>query len=274
MLGKLLKHELRATSRVMLPFFGVLLALSVVSIFSFKYMGVVDNWFINLLLGLFAAAFFVGIMAIAVLALAVMVERFYKNLLGGEGYLMFTLPTGVHSLVWSKLLASLLWFLLTGIVVLLAICILVFAVNSVDLGELFRSLPSLGELFEALQSQAGISPGQFVLLGIEFLLLLAAAGLCSCLFFYAAMAMGHCFSNRKVFWSVIFFLGLGFVFQIFSVLFMMFIGHAEYSYFLSAADAAELISRFMLYFLGFELFQGGILYAATTLSLKKGLNLA
>ena len=45
MLGKLLKHEFKATGRVMLPFFGVLLVLSVmvwlsINVFFFNFGGV------------------------------------------------------------------------------------------------------------------------------------------------------------------------------------------------------------------------------------------
>ena len=46
-----------------------------------------------------------------------LIQRFYKNLLRDEGYLMLTLPASVHQQVWSKLIVSSVWFIITGVVV-------------------------------------------------------------------------------------------------------------------------------------------------------------
>ena len=54
--------------------------------------------------------------AIAVLCFVSTVQRFYKNLLGREGYLMHTLPVTETQLILSKLLTSMVWVLCSGLV--------------------------------------------------------------------------------------------------------------------------------------------------------------
>ena len=49
-----------------------------------------------------------------------MLQRFYQNLLGTRGYIMFTLPASVHQQVWSKLIVSAVWFIATGVAVILS----------------------------------------------------------------------------------------------------------------------------------------------------------
>ena len=107
MLGKLLKHEFRATGRLMLPALGAVLALAVLANFSIRFIQVTDNTFLTILFGLVIAAFVIGMVAAAVMTLVLMILRFYRTLLRDEGYLMHTLPVNVHELVWSKLIVSL-----------------------------------------------------------------------------------------------------------------------------------------------------------------------
>ena len=94
MLGKLLKHEFRATGRIMLPLMGALLALALMANLSIRGMtsSLSDIPALRILFILILIFFGMGIVAVGVMALVVMVSRFYRNLLKSEGYLMFTLP--------------------------------------------------------------------------------------------------------------------------------------------------------------------------------------
>ena len=100
MLGKLLKHEFRATSRVMLPVLGVLLLTSVLAGLSIRLL---DTGHIatmmRIVARLFIAAFVIGVITAIVISIVLMVNRFYRNLLCDEGYLMHTLPSNAHALV-------------------------------------------------------------------------------------------------------------------------------------------------------------------------------
>ena len=124
MLGKLLKHEFRATGRTLLPVIGAVLALCVLANISIRILNVTDSTFVTILFGLIVSFFVLSIFVAAVMTTVVMVMRFYRNLLRDEGYLMHTLPVSVHELVWSKLIASFVWFLVTGLVIWLVILLI------------------------------------------------------------------------------------------------------------------------------------------------------
>lgn len=106
MLRKLLKHEFRATGRVILPIFGLLLLSAVGANLSIRGMTNAQSTFLNTLGTILIMLFFLAIIAVGIVALAVMVSRFYKNLLQDEGYVMMTLPVSIHQQVWSKLIVS------------------------------------------------------------------------------------------------------------------------------------------------------------------------
>ena len=117
MLRKLMKHEFRATGRILLPLFGILLLAALAARFSVGFLLETDSWFLNLVGGLLTTAFGLAIFAVCLMALITMVNRFRTNLLGDEGYIMFTLPASVHQQIWSKLIVSAVWFLATGLAV-------------------------------------------------------------------------------------------------------------------------------------------------------------
>ena len=115
MLGKLIKHEFRATARLMLPLFLVVILLSCFMRLTASVLALGDgrSFVLRLLSGLFSTGFVLSIFASLIFSVVMMVSRFYKNLMTDEGYLMFTLPVGVHSLLWSKLITAALFFLFT-----------------------------------------------------------------------------------------------------------------------------------------------------------------
>ena len=281
MLGKLLKHEFRATGRIMLPVFAVLVVLALLFNVSVRYIDNVSSSLLQVLFGLIIFAFIVGIIAAEIIALVLMINRFYKNLLGEQGYLMFTLPVNVHELVWSKLIVSFVWFLLTNLVIFLIIGGTAFSFSQVNLGEIFAQLPSWGEI-SAMLKEVGVSYGDLILVALEYLLIIILSGLTVCLHFYAAMSLGHSFSNHKVLYSVLFFIGISLAFQFLTSLlgvasFQAIDNGALERYFYEANTPADAIRVFAAVIGGvavWELVEGAILYVLTTFSLKRHLNLA
>lgn len=80
MLRKLLKHEFRATGRIMLPLFGILLLVSVGANFSSRGMLNSDSSLLRTLGTIFIMLFIVGIFAVGIISFVLMINRFYKNL--------------------------------------------------------------------------------------------------------------------------------------------------------------------------------------------------
>ena len=95
MLIKLLKHEFRATARIMGPLYLILLAVALGFNFSARLMDT-SNVVLNVLAALVILAYVAAIIGVFIVSFILMLQRFYKNLLGDEGYIMFTLPASVH----------------------------------------------------------------------------------------------------------------------------------------------------------------------------------
>lgn len=207
MLGKLMKHEFRATGRIMLPLYLIVLLTSVGANVSLRLLEGSDSNFLNLLGGLLMLAFVVAIFAVCIMSLVVMVNRFRTNLMGDEGYVMFTLPASVHQHVWSKLIVSVIWFAATVLVVALAFFIMFYQVGMIKM-----FFGGLGDLFyEVFRSRYW---GDAVLFCLEFLLLCCVGAGAMCLEFYAAMAVGHSFAGHKVLLSVAAYVGFSFLSQV------------------------------------------------------------
>ena len=280
MLSKLIKHEFRATARTMLPIYAVVAALTLLANLSLTVMGRTNvsgfqNRLLNFLLGLVVFAFGVSLLAVAVVTGVMMLQRFYRNLLKNEGYLMHTLPVTVHEQIWSKLLVSLVWFAATVLVILLALFLTGFLQSDADLGEMFSKLPDAFKEFRELLREAGVRPGQLILLGLELMVggLLAAAVLC--LHFYSAMALGHMFSKNKVVLSVVFFLGINFLLRVVSTAAALMVLRIDYldTELWGAAENFSFLSLLLLRGLFIEAAEGIVLYLLTLLGLKRGLNL-
>ena len=117
MLGKLLKYELKATSRVFVPLYIAILVVSIVN-------GLSLNLEIFNIQGLATIILMCLFISLFVITIVVTIQRFNKNLLKDEGYLMFTLPVSSKYLVLSKYLTSLIWTFLSFIVALLSFTII------------------------------------------------------------------------------------------------------------------------------------------------------
>ncbi len=205
MLRKLIRHEFRATARVMLPLVLILLVTSVGANLSTRGLLETPYVVLDLLGGLLVTAFGIAIVGVCIMSIVLMVQRFYKNLLQDEGYVMMTLPVNVHQQVWAKLIVSAVWFALTFLVVMAAGCIMAFDITFV------------GDLFEGIREILGELASDFNLnwpvIALEMLLLCFLACCAGCLNFYAALAAGHSFPNHKMALSVALFFGFQFVYN-------------------------------------------------------------
>lgn len=202
MLAKLIKYEFRATARIFLPFYLVLIVFAFINrFFSMETMVRLESTMVQFqitsLMGvmylLLRVAYFALIVAILVTTLLVMIQRFYKNLLGDEGYLMFTLPVHPWQHIVSKLTAAVAWTLSSCLVTLLSIVIL-----AAQAGFWSYFLETMRMIGEALGAAGCILyPGT------------ALAGLISgMLMIYAALALGHLYSRHRILASFAWYCGL------------------------------------------------------------------
>lgn len=188
MLGKLFKHEMRACSRLLLPLYLVLIVLTlldriVINLNIFKGYSV-------MIPGLITFAYIMSLLAIVIVSFVIIVMRFYKNLITDEGYLMFTLPVKPRELINSKLIAAMLWTLLSVIAVLGSI----FAV--VITPARFRVLSE--NLNDGLQAMHSYFGAYTALLIAEFILIFLIATIQSILHIYSSVAIGQLVNGHKV----------------------------------------------------------------------------
>ncbi|MBQ9664149.1 MAG: hypothetical protein IJV40_13460 [Oscillospiraceae bacterium] len=276
MLGKLIKHEFRATARTMLPAMGALAALSLLANLSIRGLtsGLSDVPVLRIVFILILVFFGIGIVAAAVMALVIMISRFYRNLLKDEGYLMFTLPVSVHSIVWSKLIVSLVWFLLTALLIFVILALTALNLSNTNLEMIIEQLPSWNDLMQMLD-ELGIR-SQVMTFLFQWILAMVIGTLVTCLHFYASMSLGHMFTKSKILLSVVFFIGMSFLFNLMEMGYGIGVaGTADTARWdiMNGAEAMRFVSSMTWHGIIISAVQGAVLYLATVLGLKKGLNL-
>lgn len=195
MLGKLIKYEIKATGRIFLPMYLALIVFAIINHFmpfnsdNFTFpQGIALTIYILIFVGMFVTSFIV------------MIQRFYKNLLCEEGYLMFTLPVKPWKHIISKLVVSAMWTILSALVAVISIIIIVLQVMS--LSDIFAAI---SEAWSVLYKSIGSSLYLYTIQTVTGLIVSLAT---STLIIYAAMAIGQLSNNHKVLVSIVSFLGL------------------------------------------------------------------
>jgi len=268
MLRKLMKHEFRATGRIMLPMFLLVLVTSVGANISTRTLLETDHPFLNIVGVVLLGSFTIAIASTCIMTVVLAVNRFYKNILRDEGYVMMTLPVSVHQQVWAKLLVSLVWFLATAAVVALGGLILVFRI---DLVESFWA--GMQELLRALFINANIPAINAWLFYLEIFVLMIAGCLQVCLQFYSAMAIGHSFSKHKILWSIASYFGIDFVLDMLGAGIMIMLDVLEVNIVLAQMPINPVTHTILLATLSAAALIGAFHYFLTTFFLKKRLNL-
>ncbi len=276
MLRKLLKHEFRATGRIMLPLYLILLATAIGSNLSGRWMVGSRHEALSILGVLIVMAFGFAIAAVFIVAFIMMIQRFYKNLLQDEGYLMFTLPVSVHQHVWSKLIVSAVWFVATVLAVIVAGLIVATDVSFLE--ELCDLIMEFFQVFRMVKISEALN-GTVIL--AEFFVLVFLSLMAFSLQFYAALAAGFSRPNHKMVWAVGCFFGFQAILQFCGSL--LFIGLDKVNFFrlvMEPIDAMEVnlrgaaaVHAGLLLTTVCVVVYGAIFYAVTTFFLKRHLNL-
>ena len=187
MLKKLLKYEFKATGRVYGGLYLAILAVAVLMGVSFQIPALlVHTAPIAVLMLVYLA---LGV-AIAVMTVLSIIQRFTRNLLGREGYLMHTLPVSNAQLILAKLIPSIVWVLCSIVVVLLSFVLfsLFGTLNSAVVSEFFHAFSrygsEIGKLLSSVIKGYGVT---LVLMVLEWL----ASLTCSILCIYTACMIGH-----------------------------------------------------------------------------------
>jgi len=257
MLGKLLKYEYKATSIMFLPLLLAFLATTAI-IRLFGFLGS-DFFAFRLLYGMLA--FVTVILCIIVVFYPVIsgAQRFSKNLLKDEGYLMNTLPVTSTKLILSKALVSITWVFASAISCGLAFLIMIAGDEDAE-----KIIDGIKELYKIFLKEFVNRP-LFIVLSI---VLIIASFIAFLFMFYAALSIGHLANKRRGAMAVLSFIGLYFATQMIgSTVFMVIEDTAEGFDMTKQTDLVFGISA------GLQILYIAIYFIITKTILKKNLNL-
>ena len=202
MFRKLCKYEFKSIVRTLMPIYLAVIAVAALN--AFMSFGPLSQ---NVLAGFGAwsslysivqaasmFAYFGVMVALSVLTLIIIIQRFYKGLLSDEGYLMFTLPVKPWQLIAAKGTAAFVMALASGLAAILSIMILIC--GGMGPGAFFSTFfsPSNWTSFFSLLSQ---HVPLWPLYAIVTLVMLIVSGLAKLYHIYLCIALGHLAKKSK-----------------------------------------------------------------------------
>ena len=191
MLGKLFKYEFKATGRILPLIYVLMMAVA----FLFGIIFRMDVYIGRVSLLIFIAAS----VALVLMTVIILIQRFYKNLLGNEWYLMMTLPVSAGSHVSCKIISAALWIVLGGLTGAVSVVLLLLGAEG---GFLY--LKDI-EILEPFKMGFTGSQGTFCVIMTIVLLIIACAEMAAKI--YAAIALGHQWSNHRALGAVLAYIG-------------------------------------------------------------------
>lgn len=187
-----MKYECKAVGRILLPLYGgwIIVAMLMAFTLNTRIAGLS-----SLLYGFFTAA------AVVITAL-ILIQRFYKNLLGNEGYFMFALPVTTGKHVMNKIFSASIWTAMGCI----AACLTGFVIILGDTSTVAGIFNELATLFHEI---ANVWSARLLLVIIECIILALIVFAETAAKVYAAIAAGHQWGNHRVLGAIGAYIGFG-----------------------------------------------------------------
>jgi len=266
MLIKLFKHEIKATSRIFLPMYGLLAIFSVITKLAHRYQRV-DSLFTGILVVVPTFLYGCIIVGILIMTVVMLIQRFSKNLLGSEGYLMHTLPVRPGAHIVCKLVTTSIWTIFTTFAVFFSA--LYMAVDVSSWGSFFekfkQNLDQAGTLF---QMSGEVFFWGIVLLCVTYIVKMT-------LMIYAGMGIGQLAAKHKVGISIAVLAGMYIVEQLLGLCVMYLIGLMSGGGFpFRDAPSAQMIRLLFWWYFGTSTLFGTVYALISNWMLKRHLNLA
>ena len=188
MLGKLIKYEFKNTAKVMLILYAFIVAISIVgSIVLRRYwFPTNDSDIADIATVSVLVLYILAIFALFVITYVYMCIHFYKTMYSDQGYLTHTLPVRPLTTLHVKLFVSMIWMLLSFVLLFLSVIGLLTGMSN---GEIWQEITS-----ESWQEIAAIY-GMIVALFLSCMSYL--------LWIYASLSIGQLFDQHKIGASVI-----------------------------------------------------------------------
>lgn len=224
MLGKLLKHEWRAVSKVLGIVNLTIVLITMIGCFILN-TDIFDQPGAAPLAVFLVILYALSLMVFSTVTIIYVYVRFYKNLYTAEGYLMHTLPVMPLQLFHSKFLIGYFWVTLNSLLTMISIMALGFSAgyhtartgDSENIDEILQELGILVTANEtaaqdfSFQSIFGFTPVQFIFL---LLLMQLFSAFASVMIGYVSILLGQLVEKYKLAAAIGFYIALYMVTQI------------------------------------------------------------
>lgn len=279
MLGKLLRNEFKSTYKPILIIYLMTILSTALGCFLFHDSSrrSLPDEVENVLTITFVLSYTFVVIALVILVFIMTCERFYKSMYSEQGYLTHTLPVGPLSNLNARLITSIVWLLISGIILALSIGSITLA-NDPD--GFINGLRSIS--YRLLDEDCLYLTGyHFPVLLLIILLLVLAAGCNALLLVYAALSLGQLASLHKIRAAIGIGIGMAFLEQIIVTVIITHFPEQWFSDYTASSTSFEAVRRTIIQttraslWLSIGIFSAFaiVYYAICALIVKKHVNL-
>ena len=209
MLGKMIKHEFKATGRLILPVLLIVIVMTPVLALLNKLASHIGRKSLagGLLSGISMVSFVAMMIGACVAVFIYIMVRFYKTIATSEAYMTFCLPVNSHHVMLSKLIVATVWQVLTVAIAIGSLYIMFIINGIIEPGTVFSHM-------ERMLTSSGIEYGS--LFGFLFKIgaMIFISMITSILSWYLAVCLGQIFQEKRVLMSIVMYVGIYMVMQI------------------------------------------------------------
>lgn len=212
MLGKLMKYDLRSGIRTFSLIWIGLALLGAINGLTIRFVlaGDTQSGLVSFVFGVLPMILLVALyVAMGIFVLVFIIDRFYKGLLGNEGYLMFTLPVTSAAHIASKALTSMIFSVASAIVALLSGVLLMAVLTPLNFSDVAQAFQEAGRYLRVNPLPAGT--GWVV---AEFIVYTLIAAAVSILQIYTAISIGHLAKKNRGWFALLAYVGISIAFSI------------------------------------------------------------
>ena len=209
MLGKMIKHEFKATGRLILPLFLLVIVMTPVLALLNKLASHIGRKSLagGLLSGISMVSFVAMMIGACVAVFIYIMVRFYKTIATSEAYMTFCLPVNSHHVMLSKLIVATVWQVLTVAIAIGSLYIMFIINGIIEPGTVFSHM-------EKLLASSGIEYGSVFGFLFKIGAMLFISMITSILSWYLAVCLGQIFQEKRVLMSIVMYVGIYMVMQI------------------------------------------------------------
>ena len=243
MLGKLLKYEIPAMGRKLLPLYA---AWAVTALFLGLATQSADSK-TEFMVVISALLYTAVATAIFVMTIILIVQRYSNSLLGDEAYFNHVLPVSVSAHIGNKAISATVWIFITVLVAILTGILIAIGAIIVGAGDI-----SIREMIHDLWNLDIEWPKHMVLYIFEALIIVVTSVVKTIMQIYAAVTIGHQAQNHTTLASIGAYIAILIFESIFARVFMpvlRFVDGKDFSMIFIAAFTATLALSAIYFFI-------------------------